>query len=347
MDIIGVCGGNGVILHPMRKSLVANYEPRSLFRTRNDIQWYINFEDIPIYNHPLDFFDHYRTRIINGVDVIVGAPDCGHSSVLAYSRAKKTSDPLKNDSFNLFLRSVKMSKPKVFMMENLAKVLEMVPKEVFKETFPEYKLIFLIGSVEMWGNSQRNRKRLVLIGLHRPSFGKNLAEARDHFTNVYKINKTKNCEELLSGLESLSGENGHIRESITDVITLYAGYKDSLHNIQKFWELHPHLKRWPVSDRNFTTAPGVYRNLAHDLPATARKANRQFNHEGLQMSPRELARIQGVPDKFKIYTDTDELTYWINKGRTTVTKTPPYEIGKWFYKQLKEVRKLWKSSKST
>ena len=342
MRIIGVNGGNGVILYPMKRYLVENYEPRALFKTKDNVQWKLNFGDIPLYTKFLDFYDRHDPRNDFDIDVIVGAPDCGHSSVLAYSRAKQLSDPLKNESLDLYLRSVKIIKPKVFMMENLPKLLDMVNKDIFQETFPEYELIYLTNSVSAWGNSQKTRVRLVIIGLKLSSFGKNISQARDYFTNVYKINELKTSGELLKGLIKEDISIGHVRENINDIITLYAGFKTSLYDIKKFWRANPDLKRWPVYDRKFTTAPGVYRNLYDDYPATARKANRQFNHRGLQMSPRELASIQGVPRKFGIFMDSSELTYWINKGRTTVTKTPPYEIGKWFYKQLKKVQPLWK-----
>lgn len=338
MKILGVCGGNGVILYPMRRFLIANYEPRSLFKSKGNKQWVANFPDIPVYNHPLEFYNHYNIRNVDKPlpYAIVGAPDCGHSSILAYSRAKQLSDPLENFSLDLYLRSILILRPAVFMMENLPKMLELVGKDTFINKFPDYELIFLEGSVINWGNSQKNRKRLVLIGLSKSYFKENLLVVRDYFSLVYKVNPIKNCGELLEGVENFNEEQGHVRENLSDIITLYSGYKSSLRDIQRFWNDNPKLRRWPVSDRKFSTAPGVYRNLKSDLPATARKANRQFNSDGLQMSPRELARIQGVPDKFKIHIDRNELIYWINKGRTTVTKTPPYEIGKWFYNQLKK-----------
>lgn len=341
MKVIGICGGNGVILHPMKRFLMANYEPRSLFKTPSDIQWKLNFPKIPLYTNQLDLFNHYSIRKPKEKpDIIVGAPDCGHSSVLAYSRAKQLSDPLKNESLNLYLRGVKLLKPSIFLMENLPKLLELVPESVFEETFPEYDIIYLKGPVTLWGNSQKNRVRLVMIGINREYFGDILYDIRDHFSNVYKVKEIKTCEELLTGISEK--QDGHIREPLSSIITLYAGYKVSLRDIQDYWCNNMDLRRYPVTDRRFSTAPGVYRNLDKDLPATARKANRQFNSRGLQMSPRELARIQGVPDRFKIYTDKAKLTYTINKGRTTVTKTPPYEIGKWFYKQLREIKYLWK-----
>jgi site-specific DNA-cytosine methylase len=62
------------------------------------------------------------------------------------------------------------------------------------------------------------------------------------------------------------------------------------------------------------------------------------------MSPRELARIQGVPDSFKIHLDKDNLQYWINKGRASVTKCPPYQIAQWFKERIESCGiKEWKS----
>lgn len=331
MKIIGIDGGNGVILYPLRKHLIGNVEIRSVFKTPNDIQWGLNFDDIPLITKASEMTQ------ITSCDVIIAAPNCGHSSILAYSRAKKLSDPMKDDSFELFLTSIKYYKPKVFMMENLPKVLDMVPKEVWYKSFPEYKFIFHTLSVSEWGNSQKTRIRLVLIGLKKEWFKDNLSKAQYHFSNIYKLKELQLCETLLEGLDDEDLKTGHIREDINNIITMYSGFKISLKEAQNFWLENPTLKRWPVNDKKFTTAPGVYRNLKSSYPAVARKANRQFNSMGLQMSPRELATIQGVPKKFKIYMDINRKTFCINKGRTTVTKTAPYQISKWFYKQLKEI----------
>ena len=333
MKILGIDGGNGVILYPVRKYLIGNIEIRSVFKTPEDIQWKLNFDDIPLITKVSEMTQ------ITSCDVIIAAPNCGHSSILAYSRAKKLSDPMKDDSFELFLTSIKYYKPKVFMMENLPKVLDMVPREVWYKSFPEYKFIFHTLSVSEWGNSQKTRIRLVLIGLKKETFKDNLSKAQYHFSNVYKLKELKICKDLL---EDLGDEEipsiGHIREDINSIITMYSGFKISLKEAQNFWLENPTLKRWPVNDKKFTTAPGVYRNLENSYPAVARKANRQFNAQGLQMSPRELAIIQGVSKRFKIYMDPERKIFSINKGRTTITKTPPMEISRWFYKQLKKTQ---------
>ena len=152
--------------------------------------------------------------------------------------------------------------------------------------------------------------------------------------------KLKTSFELVGDREYPNKKLCHIREDINDIITLYAGKKLRLDEIQAQWLFEfPDSKRWVVKDRKFTTAPGVYRNLPNEYPLTARKANRQFNHDGLMMTPRELARIQGIKDSFKLHYNKQQKGYWINKGRVTVAKTPPYEVGLWFFKRIKKLYK--------
>jgi site-specific DNA-cytosine methylase len=325
MKILGVCGGNGVILYPMRGDLIGNIEPRNVFYTPGELQWRLNFDQVP-------FYKKYEPGL--NPDVIIGAPNCGHSSVLSYSRIKKLSDPRDDESMTLYLKAIEECRPKVFLMENLSKLLEEITQDDLKTLFPEYKLIFHEHSVWEWGNSQKNRVRLVIIGVRR-----DYKQYYDLFSRVYPVNEHKTCKQLTNGLEY--GKIGHIRESINSRITLYAGFKTSAAEIQEGW-LKNDWTRWQVTGRNFGTAPGVYRNLEGGHPNTARKANRQYNPEGLMMTPRELARIQGVPDNFEIAWDLKLRPegFWINKGRLTVTKCPPMEIAIWFKELLQQMTEL-------
>ena len=151
--VLGVCGGNGVILRPFRKNLLGNVEPRSLFHTKNQEQWKLNFGDIPYMKtvHESSIFKE------GGVDIIVGAPDCGHSSVLAYSRAKGFSDPRKNHSLNVYAESVNFHKPELWLMENLPALLKQIKIKEIELMIPGYKIITLQESVSEWGNSQKNK----------------------------------------------------------------------------------------------------------------------------------------------------------------------------------------------
>lgn len=333
MRVLGVCAGQGVIVYPLKRYLVGNIEPRPVFYTKGNIQWKLNFGSVPLVRSIGEFKE-------KDIDVIIGHPDCGHSSMLAYSRAKKLSDPLGNDSLNLYINSITKLKPKVFLMENLPKFLDSIGIERLENMLGNYRLVTHTGSVSDFGNSQKNRVRLIIVGIRKDI--KDIDKVQYHFSQYYPVREIKTCDRLLSGLGDETGFNAHVREDIDEMITMYSGFKLRLSEAQEFWIKNKHLTRWPAIGRKFTTAPAVYRNRDKDYPATARKSNRQFNNDGLQMSPRELARIQGVPDRYKIHMDLDNKWYWINKGRTAVTKTPPFEIGLWFKKQIKKTT-LWRN----
>lgn len=327
MKVIGLNGGNGVMLYPFKRYLIKNIEPRSVFYTKGNVQWKLNFGDIPM---------EYEVKQWPEADVVIGHPDCGHSSVLSYSRKKTLGKPEENESLNLYIKGVRIMQPPIFLMENLPKLLSTYDKSDWEGLFPQYNLKFIEGSVSKFGNSQKTRNRLLIIGFNREKLGGQLHTLQYHFSQIYKVKEILPANVLIKGLKHEDPSIGNIREDINNIITMYAGFKISLKDAQKQWLSNQNTRRWVVQGKKFSTAPAVYINRRGDLPMVARKANRQFNHRGLQLTPRELARIQGVPDKFKIYIDTENPIYWINKGRATVTKTPPYEIGKWFYKQLKK-----------
>ena len=193
-----------------------------------------------------------------------------------------------------------------------------------------------IESVSTWGNSQLTRIRLVIIGVRT-----------DLDINAYTAIRLPDqkvdlstSQELIKGLIELDPSICHVRESYDYQVHLwYKGQpKITLGKAKDLWMgEYKDKKRWPVNQGNLDNQPGVYRNFANDLPLTVRKQNRQFNHRGDMLSPREMARIQGLPDHFKIWYDEGQHYYCINKGRTTITKTPPYEISRWFYNIIKRI----------
>lgn len=131
---------------------------------------------------------------------------------------------------------------------------------------------------------------------------------------------------------------GHYVEPLDQLITIYGGCKITLREIKEVWTTTlKHKSRYTAEGRKYTIAPGVYKNLPNKPPATARKQNRQFNHKGEMMSPRELARIQGVPDTFVLPVNPNTIKRDLNKARVCITKCPPYEVGAWFYQCLRNL----------
>lgn len=337
IGVVGINTGLGVSLFPFKNSVLFNLEERGVFHTRGDEQWLANFPERILMKHKEDLSSAAGLQ----TDVIISTPDCGSGSMLRFSRAKVGGDHKKNSSLKTFFDSIELLKPKFFLFENLQALFKSFPREEFEELLSDYKLVVHNVPVSKFGNSQIHRKRLVIVGIRKDLDYKQI---RRHFKlpNEEKI-KLKSSYELYSDLTAEDVSIGHVRELSSDVISIFARKRLSIEQIKLEWQTRLSEKsRW-ITDagEKFSSAPGVYRNLKHKAPATARKANRQFDHKGDMLTPRQLARIMGVPDDFKIYMELGKRNYWINKARTTITKGMVYEISTWFKKGLLNSQDLW------
>lgn len=346
-NVLGVSSGIGVSLFPFKDHLVGNIEPRAIFHAEGEPQWVANFRGIPLWKDFKPAKEHLKGKHIH---LMISSPDCGSGSILRYSRAKKLGDIKGNASLDYFFAGVNHFKPDFFYFENLPSISRSLPDVDFDEKLDGYNIIRHNSSVAAWGNSQLFRKRLIVIGISK----KIPLESVKKYFKLPRETNHKTCFELYGDLDkwdATPGDSevnwlkaimtlGHARETGSETISIHGGRRMLVRDIRKAWK-DIKGRRWPVTDgHKYKTAPGVYRNRKNDYPATARKANRQFDHNGQMLTPRQLARIQGVPDEFKIYNDPagrDKLNYWINKGRAAVTKTPPYEISVWLKRKLEKI----------
>lgn len=330
LKILGVCGGNGVILHPFRRYVIGNIEDRGVFKTDKNMQWYINFK--------VPFVDDLQVAkfIFNKPDIIIGAPDCGASSILGFTGNKKRKNPIENASIKMFFQSILDYKPKIWIMENLPALLNSISMRDFKENFPNYRFIFHTMSMAELGNSQKSRKRLIIVALDKSL----PAELFMAFSDVERQTKPMHVKDVLAGLENDIPELGNIRESPEKKIKM-GNKKMTFGDIQKGWNTtYKGQTYWPLNADKKDSAyiPGVYRLSPDKYPQTCRQDPRQFRPDGLPLSPRELARIQGIPDKFQLYIpleDDKSVEYYVNKARITVAKGAPYELGLWLRSKIK------------
>lgn len=350
LRILGICAGNGVNLHPFLQGdyeIIGNIEPRGCYWTKGSEQWKANFGYIPMIKSTKD------TLLSDNPDVIIGNPKCGASSILRYSRSKKLGNAKGEPSLDLFIDCVNGYSPKLFMMENLPQLLNQVTKEDFSLIFRDYDLLFHQDSVSAWGNSQKSRVRLVIIGVKKNSSRINI----NQFKTVFPVNELKFTRELLQPLELIYESNDNIfnlRENSNHKVAMY-DYRDSekktlsLREVRKLWrgDFKDEYK-WPIKSKKMHTLPGVYRNRENGYPMTVRKENRQFRWDGKNHTPRELAMIQGFPFSFKLYYEKgnpSRLNYWINKARISIAQSPPYEIGLWLKNCLEQGSKSDKNNK--
>ena len=320
LKVLGICGAQGALLYPLRKYLIGNVEPRAVFHTRKEEQWRLNFGDIPFVRSIEPFMN-------SKPDIILGSPSCGHSSVFSYSRKKTLGKPKEDPCLNLFVQSVKSLKPRIFLLENLPKLMDLIPFIEWVDSFPEYHLIVHTHSVSVFGNSQVSRKRLILIGVR-----KDCPEFKSSFKSTFPVNDLFKVRDINMKIR----EELNFRENGDKKLAMYKywdGSKTTLtvDEVHKLWngKFSKEFK-WPMKTQKMKTLPGVYRNRKDAYPLTLRPSNRQFNPEGYPMGLEEYRVIMGFPKRFKVYYNDSNPTYWLNKGRNALSKGAVYEVGKWF-----------------
>lgn len=328
--VLGISAGQGALLFPFRKHLLGNIEPRGVFHTPEEEQWKANFGDIPFYKgYCLQEFDEK-------VDIIISSPDCGASSIMRLSKVKELGKPKDNRSLNLVIEGINYYKPKIFLIENLPRLLSLLPNEYLQEALKDYKLIFHERSVSDYGNSQVSRKRLVIVGVHKKA-GKKYLNA---FNEVFQVKTPTITRELL--FESPYGSNYNIPIEKTlamyDYRKLPAKKNLTVRKIQLLWNSDfKNEKKWPIKTAKMSTLPGVYRLELDKAPLTLRPADRQFRPDGYPLGILDFKAIMGFPKAYKIFMDEGNYLYWLNKARYTIAKGSVYEVGIWFKKCLKTI----------
>lgn len=328
MNVLGISAGQGGLLFPFRKRLLGNIEPRGVFHTPGEEQWKANFKDVPFYKgYCLQEFDEK-------VDIIISSPDCGASSIMRLSKVKELGKPKDNRSLNLVIEGINYYKPKIFLIENLPRLLSLLPNKYLQEAFKDYKLIFHERSVSDYGNSQVSRKRLIIIGVHKKT-GKKYLNA---FNEVFQVKTPTITRELL--FESPYGSNYNIPIEKTLAMYDYRKLPEkknlTVEKIQVLWNsAFKNEKKWPIKTAKMSTLPGVYRLELDKPPLTLRPADRQFRPDGYPLGINDFKVIMGFPKKFKIYIDQENYLYWLNKARYTIAKGSVFEIAIWFKRCLK------------
>lgn len=334
MNILGVSAAQGALLFPFLHSkkykILANIEPRGVFHTSCESQWKLNFGDIPFYRgFCLQEFDEK-------VDIVVASPDCGIASIMRLSKVKELGKPKDNRSLNLVIEGINYYKPKIFLIENLPRLLSLLPNEYLQEALKDYKLIFHERSVSDYGNSQVSRKRLVIVGVHKKA-GKKYLNA---FNEVFQVKTPKLTRDLLFVSPYGSNYNIPIEKTLAmyDYRKLPEKKNLTVEKIQVLWNsAFKQEKKWPIKTAKMSTLPGVYRLELDKPPLTLRPADRQFRPDGYPLGINDFKAIMGFPKQFKIYIDQENYLYWLNKARYTIAKGSVYEVGIWFRRCIKNV----------
>lgn len=224
-------------------------------------------------------------------------------------------------------------------MENLPKLMDLIPQPEWEENLPNYNLIVHCHSVFVFGNSQKSRKRLLLIGI-RKDLSPKLSK---YFSKVFSVRKEPQFK--VKDIPNLINSKINYRDDDDRKMSMYKYWDETkttltVKEIRTLWngKFKDEFK-WPMKTQKMKTLPGVYRNRLNTYPLTVRPSSRQFNPDGNPMGLEEFRVIMGFPPEFKVYFDTKKPVYWLNKGRNTITKGAVYEIGLWIRRNLKKAMK--------
>lgn len=166
---IGVTCGIGSLLTGARAAgfkVVGNVEWRKYYHEKDHMGRNTFEENFPGAAFPNNLSDLPMAEIerLMGADIAVGHPECGNFSQLSganKNRNEKVFDPA---DIPLFVDLVAQLKPRFFVMDDLPKSFMAYPMEKYAEKLPDYDLFPEWISNWGYGNVQKGRNRMFMLG---------------------------------------------------------------------------------------------------------------------------------------------------------------------------------------
>jgi site-specific DNA-cytosine methylase len=98
------------------------------------------------------------------IDLLMGHPECGNFSQLSNANPTRLQKLADAADIPLFVDNVAALKPRFFVMDDLPKSLGAFPMDEYMKRLPDYDLFPEWISNYHYGNPQKNRKRMFMIG---------------------------------------------------------------------------------------------------------------------------------------------------------------------------------------
>lgn len=310
MRAIGLYAGIGTMLHEARSlgfDIVGNVDPRP--RKHYPLEpwlWEANFAGVPLYAS----LDAARADDdLKRVDLALGHPPCGAHSALGRTAGADPSERARRgtEALATFTRLVRITKPTMFAMENLPKILATVAPEVWwREELRRYRLTFVTIVNWDYGCVQR-RERLWIIGARRG------VVSRFRFRPIKRRPEGAPTGVLaaLGGLPSDPSSDvpdlAHVHDRPDD--RPFDCYRVGRRKLETVRDVARRFRALPPNQAwRYLTADGrEVRKAGHvRLPRTG--ATRVMSGgptlmhpvTGWPLTPRERARLMGWPDDFKL-----------------------------------------------
>jgi site-specific DNA-cytosine methylase len=348
MNILSIYGGIGSMIIGAKEqgyNIIAGFDNRKNFHTGTfehnfgsrlyqDINAMFNYENIESKN----------------IDMIIGHTSCGSYSKMGSIFGKEKYNERKKDRGDIphFIEITKFINPKFFILDNLPGAVSAIPTEEWINNFPEYDIYFEWVSNYNYGNIQKGRNRLFVIGAKKelgyyfiPGEFENNKTIKDVIGDLPDYDVSEINHVHLEDDMIISMKNRHIKWDL----------QEETHNITllewKNWIKNtPYNKRFPYiydnEKRVLKYIPGtcIVNMDSHSKVILGDLQAKLGMYRGDTLNPltiRERARIQGCPDYF-IFKPLDIKDNWSKHKllRFQTGKYIPYQFTSFLTKQIKD-----------
>jgi DNA (cytosine-5)-methyltransferase 1 len=279
-------------------------------------------------------------RIMNP-DLALGHPECGRYSQLSGSvknRHLRAQDP---GDIPLFVDLVAQIRPRFFMMDDLPKSLEAFPMSEYVKRLPDYDLFPEWISNYHYGNPQKKRERMFMIG--------SLREERWAFSPGEKESYLTVADVIGDLPEPRAGSNYPNHDPHDMTADCFRALNVGGYRKKNSWaELREHMltkksgyileydKADGTKALRFSFVRGHWDGPAHTI--TGGNAHLHY-HRCDPYTIRERARIQGCPDDFVFYgTVLNDRGEWHHDSNSALVKQTgkfmPVEFGRYVSEQV-------------
>lgn len=316
MNVLGILCGVGSLLREAQDAgfeVLANMETRTPYITGRHLSWDLNFPNVVLRRDP------FVEGEFEGVDLVIGHPPCGSHSQLGMSgqpahltKEQREALTAKRQSriglLPLFVGQVNVIKPKMFILDNLPKIMKTItPEAWWKSMLPDYRLEFVIMKNWDYGTPQP-RQRLWVIGTRR-------GIKRFRFTPPRggRLPGPKTAMEAFFGLPVFPYEDvpriGHVH--VQPHLMLTGDYRTTIPdlNVRQATELAlgflsiPPDKAWPYTTRFGRLASKIGRqrlNIHRHSRTITGLPSVHHPITGWPLTGRERARLMDWPDDFHL-----------------------------------------------
>lgn len=253
-----------------------------------------NFPNVEHFNRDILSFSDKEIKELNKkyqYDIIIGGPPCQGFSLAGNIGRMEVKDN-RNDLFKGYLKFVQIIKPKLFIMENVARIathnkgktLENIIKSFEQEGyFIDYKIL----NAKDLGIAQ-NRSRIFIVG-----------SKKGKFVFPKKINKIITIKDVIGDLPKLeSGESSKINN--------HSAMNHTKQMLEKMKYISDGGDRFDIPEKLRPSSGDIRKYIRYNsnepsicVTGDMRKVFHYSQNRAL--TNRELARIQSFPDNFIFY----------------------------------------------